>query len=464
MGGILSVYNLGRKGCNVDRDPVQLEDGELTKAQNLTVDQLGADGGVRKRPGLVKINSVAAAGSIVGAIGVPLNKIATRTFLAGQWTGATGAWNVSTDAWATGGTSGGPNGYDASATPRIPSNVWTNLADSNSRQRAFAGRPSCLYKNRFYYAGNDYTLGTTAPTIRVWDGTTDFLLTTIPYNPDIASTTAASAVLCMIAANGKIYLSTYDGGQYSANTVKCRLWQLDPENGGLIQLGSRFPFDGARSPYALCWWQKRLWTRTFTGGVSATSLTYYMRPGVDTDWTLDNTSSGAQTCTEMIVYQGQLYFATMSDQATAPIVQVRSQLGVYSTSKTAALNEGGSVPVMASFGRYGHFGAMAVFGGNLYVTYFNWEAGDLDRHIRIYKFDGTTWTVVYNPAVNHATAVPYQTALVHNSVLYFQSSPAFDSSNNVNQMLKTTNGSSWTVINSTQLANNSSSALGVITT
>ena len=465
MPGQLNLYNLGQLGVNVDLNPLQLEDGMLSKAQNATTDSIGSDGGLRKRPGLVKINSVAAAGAIQGAVAVPIAKPATREFIAGQWTGTTGAWNVSTDAWATGATSGGPDGYDANATPRTPEKVTTNLANQDTRQFAFGGRPGVMYKNKFYYAGNNYTQGTTAPTIRVWDGTTDYVLNTIPYNPDIGSTTAAAAILCMIAANGKIYLSTYDGGSYAANGVKGRVFELDPDNGTLIQMGARFPTDGARSIYAIAWHNKRLWTATLTGGLTATQKVYRMRPDVETGWTQDTASMGGPgPVTEMLSFQGQLYLGCMADTSSAALVRVRSTAGVYSTSLTPALNEGGAVPTMASFGAYNHIGAMVLFGGNLYVAYYNRIGTGTtgDRFTRIYKYTGSAWSVVYSPAANNGDCVPYQTALVHNNILYFLSSPSVDGTTAANRILKSSDGTTWTSV-STPLTNNSSGALGVIT-
>lgn len=467
MAGKLNVYNLGKMGVNVDKDQTHLEDGELTKAQNAVRDPLGVDGGLRKRAGLVKVNAIAAAGSITGMVPVPIAKPSTRRFIFGRYTDATtSGWNTSTDGWTTSPTTGGPDTFDSTnAVPRAPTKVWTSLADVSGRQFPFAGRAGVVYRNRFFYAGNDYVVGTSAPTIHVWDGTTDYVLCHIPDNPDVAGATSF-AVLCMIAANQRIYLTTYDGGLYSANTVKVRIFELNPENGALVQLGSRFPIspDAARVPYGLAWHMGRLWTATYTGGIAATSKTYYLRPGIDTDWTLDNTSAaGNSTANNLISFQGQLYIACLNDAGSAPFVRVRSTLGAYTSSVTAALNEGGSVPVMPDFGSYGHFGAMAVFGGNLYVSYFNFTAGGV-RYARVYKYTGSAWSVVYFPAADAASAVPYHGAFVHNSVLYMWSSPAYNGAGTeVNRLIYTTDGTTWTEVGSI-LDNFSAASFGLIVT
>lgn len=69
---LLSIYNLGLKGVNVDASELHMEDGELRKAQNLIHNVSGVLGGITNRPGLSRFNSSAAAGSVLGGIGVPL--------------------------------------------------------------------------------------------------------------------------------------------------------------------------------------------------------------------------------------------------------------------------------------------------------------------------------------------------------------------------------------------------------
>lgn len=468
MGGTLTVYNLGKLGVEVDKSPIHREDGELTKAQNAIRDPLGSDGGLRKRPGLTKVNAIAAAGSIAGMSRVPLVKPSTRHLLAGRYVNdTTTGWNTSTDGFATSVTTGGPDGYAATAAPRSPDKVWTNLANSDNRQYQFVGNPSVTYRNRFYYAGNDYTVGTTAPTIHVWDGVRDVILARIPNSPDTGAS-QASAILNMIAANGYIYLTTYDGGSYAGNTVKARVFRLEPETGQLIQMGQRFPItaDTSRVPYTLAWWNGRLWVRTYTGGVTATAKTYHLREYSTTysEWTLDNTSAGSRTTSCMMSYHGQLYMGCLNDAGGAPIVETRNTTGSYSTSRTVALNEGGSVPTMSDFGSYNGFGTMVVFEDALYATYFNRNAADTNRYARIYKYNGTSWTIPFYPAANASTAVPFSAALVHNGTLYLLSSPAWDGSGNTaNIILSTTDGATWTDVSSA-LDNVSCSALGVITT
>lgn len=69
----LRLYNFGAKGVNVDASDLHMEDGELRKAQNIIHNTQGVMGGITNRQGLSRFNASAAAGSIIGGIGVPLS-------------------------------------------------------------------------------------------------------------------------------------------------------------------------------------------------------------------------------------------------------------------------------------------------------------------------------------------------------------------------------------------------------
>lgn len=83
--GKVRVYGIGRLGVNVDTDPLMLDDREVTKAQNAINDPLG--GGLTNRPGLEAFSATAAAGRVVGGIGVPLANLSgsgIRLFFIGR--------------------------------------------------------------------------------------------------------------------------------------------------------------------------------------------------------------------------------------------------------------------------------------------------------------------------------------------------------------------------------------------
>jgi hypothetical protein len=68
----LTLFNFGAEGVNVDASDLHMKDGELRKAQNAISDPLGNQGGLKNRPGLTRFNALAANGSILGGISVPL--------------------------------------------------------------------------------------------------------------------------------------------------------------------------------------------------------------------------------------------------------------------------------------------------------------------------------------------------------------------------------------------------------
>ena len=79
MAELLKIFTFGSAGVNVDLNPIQLGDQQLTKAQNAISDPLGKVGALTNRPGLTKHNASAAAGSVLGGIGVPLINLNAST-------------------------------------------------------------------------------------------------------------------------------------------------------------------------------------------------------------------------------------------------------------------------------------------------------------------------------------------------------------------------------------------------
>ena len=78
MASILKVTDIGALGVNVDADPISLQDTELRLAQNAIRDPLGADSGLRKRPGLDVWNTSTAGGVVLGGVGVPLQDLTSQ--------------------------------------------------------------------------------------------------------------------------------------------------------------------------------------------------------------------------------------------------------------------------------------------------------------------------------------------------------------------------------------------------
>jgi hypothetical protein len=73
----LKVTNFGLNGVNVDKNPLELADGELTQAQNAISDPASGRSTLRKRPGLIAFNTSVTAGMVLGGIDVPLVNLST---------------------------------------------------------------------------------------------------------------------------------------------------------------------------------------------------------------------------------------------------------------------------------------------------------------------------------------------------------------------------------------------------
>lgn len=239
--------------------------------------------------------------------------------------------------------------------------------------------PSCVFNNHIIYAANDYTLNVTAPTIRTFDGQSDRELIAIP---NTTSGAVPKGILSMLAANGVIYLTTYDSGTSTADYAG-RVWELDPISATLRSLGDAVFITG-HLPYALAWHMGRLWCGTNRGDATAGRV-YFFRPDIDTTWTLDYTlsSSSVGGVASMLSFQGKLMVGSDAADAVYAKVITRSNDSTYTDADTGF---GGTAKVNNAFL------AMAVFGVNLYVSYFN---NDTPRISRIRKFTGSAWSTVY---------------------------------------------------------------------
>ncbi len=263
---------------------------------------------------------------------------------------------------------------------------WTKLADWASGGSTYLGgfpAASAVFNNHIIYPANGYVRGTNQPPMRIFDGITDRELVTIPIT---ASAAIPKAILSMLRNGDIIYVSTYDSGTTAADFAG-RVFSYDVLANTLTPLGSGF--SSGEIPYAMCWHMGRLWLGTNKGN-GTTGKIYFIRPGIDTDWTLDYTLSSSTTggCTSLASYGGQLYVGTDNAAASFAKVLVRSTLGVYTTSLTAT---GGTARVNNGF-PYLIVRKNALGVDQLIASYWN---PDTTSVAKIYKFDGTTWTTPY---------------------------------------------------------------------
>lgn len=423
--GKLNNFNLADFGVNVDTVQMHKEDGSFTKAQNAVADNLGNAKGIRKRPGLTKFNSIAGSGSIVGGIGVPLVLEAssvggvaltggpTRKIFWGRSTtsvnvGASVGWWTSTDAFATAaGTIGTGSIPEAPRASQI-----SNFGTANLSLLTGGPNASVVYKNRLYYASNDYTRNSGQPLIRVFDGTIDQEFIRIPTNPAYGET-QCQGILSMLLVGDFIYLTVYDNDGVST-AGSGRVFSLSPSTGALTPIGLVAFVDGY-VPYCLAWHMGRLWCGTvFRTGTGSAGNIQWIRPGVDTSWTIDRTMSQGRGVGTLCSFQGQLFAGSLGTATT--VIEVRSTLGVWSVSYTTANNETMS-------------GAI-VFLNNLYVN--SWRNSGAVSLIK--KFDGSSWSTAYTGAN------PFNVSLIDNNILFFGGG----GDNFVAGLVTSPDGTTWT--------------------
>lgn len=70
---ILKAYNIGSLGIDVVNSPVHVADTALLNAQNAQVSPDDRELAIKKRDGMAKINSSAAAGTLKAIINIPVS-------------------------------------------------------------------------------------------------------------------------------------------------------------------------------------------------------------------------------------------------------------------------------------------------------------------------------------------------------------------------------------------------------
>lgn len=204
------------------------------------------------------------------------------------------------------------------------------------------GYPICVLNNVMYYVGGytDYTVGTDAPVLRAYDGYSDRIVLRLPKNPDVSATAHPKAIVSVLAANSRVYMTTYDGGTNGASggTIKGSVYEFNPATGALTKLGATFPT--GHLPYCLLWAYGMLWCGTGINQLddNTAARVYRIRPGVETAWTLDKTfATDEGICTALAVFQGKIYATTLFTDnvgsATANLY-TRTPAGTWSASDT----------------------------------------------------------------------------------------------------------------------------------
>lgn len=398
MPGKISIYNLGERGVNVVKSPIHLTDGELRSAQNAIFDPASAEGGIRKRGGMPRFSGSAMAGSVMGIVNVPLAAPSqiTRYFFLALSTEDADTWARSTD---------GTTWTEVTSPARAQS--ITHVVDA--QHQYYVGKMATLNR-KIYYFGNDYVQGTTDPPVRVYDGTNDYELFRVPFNPAAGSATHTILGNTFCVHDGKLYMSVYDPGGAAPDTGG-RVFEFDPDTGYITQVGNLWG-NGAGEvaggmPYSLCSHNGMLWAGTYGLAGASTGRIYSIRPGIDTTWTLRvTTAAGAGWIISMASYKGELYYGTQGDAGSAALLRKRANDGTLSTIDTAPSTDA-----------FNYFGGLTVFNSELYAAWVNLSPA-VAKETLIRKWDGSAMSTDRDVATNDGARDVGQ-PLVYGSTLYF---------------------------------------------
>ncbi len=73
MGKVLKAYNIGSLGIDLVNSPIHVPDTAILSGQNAQVSPDDAEMALKKRDGMVKINSIAAAGTLKAMFNIPVS-------------------------------------------------------------------------------------------------------------------------------------------------------------------------------------------------------------------------------------------------------------------------------------------------------------------------------------------------------------------------------------------------------
>lgn len=290
----------------------------------------------------------------------------------------------------------------AGARPEDP-RTWTDFAGFATGTAAMLGGSpgiATTYRNRLIYAASGYTVGTDAPPIRLYDGSYDRELVTLPPT----ATGPAKAVVSLLTANGTVYVSTWDAGTDSS-TWTGRVFALDLERATLLPLGAAFP--AGHLPYALAWHNGMLWCGTHRGATPAAGKIYSLRPELQEEavWTEEHDLGTVYGAAALCSFHGTLYVGTTGDTGVFGTIIARASDGTWTTADTGT---GGTAKPNNGFL------ALTTFQDVLYASYWN---GDTTAIARIRKsVDGVTWTTSYTGAAG--TLRPFIVLKVDDNTLF----------------------------------------------
>lgn len=387
MPGKVNLYNLGTQGVDLTRSIIHAEDGTLRQAQNAVPDMRGEFGGVAKRDGLVNFNSSATGASILGVVpaNLPFSESKRRLLYSVNTNVGSQISSLAytDDQWATQASapSAAPSPYPPDA-QNLTIDDTTGALPPGCPGRGVSIGPTAYWLSTNPSEGHALISAKKNPS----GSATDYRMQVVLRIPSITATAVAlNFPVAMLANEGLIYAAVTTGVAVGPADVRGSVFRINPLSGLCERLGSEFPAD--RMPCSLCWYQGKLWAGTYSLDAAADSgYVYWIRPGIDSDWTLDHTSTAGQGhVLALVVYKELLYGAFRGSNTLASLVKVRSTAGVWSTSLTGAATTTNQ-----------WFLSLVVFGTNLYASYYKHDA---TATATIHKFDNSSWTTVTTPAI-----------------------------------------------------------------
>ena len=302
---------------------------------------------------------------------------------------------------------------------------WTELAFATGNASYMGGSPGavCAFNNKLIYAKGNYTVGTTLPSIRWFDGAFDRELCKAPKT---SAAVVPKAILALLTANGVVYFSTWDSGTTSTNYAG-RVFSLDVKSGAVVQVGDDV-FTGGHLPYALGWYQGKLWVGTNLVDVTKDGKIYFIRPGITTAWTTDKTFTAASIgC--LLGHRDDLYAGLITASTVSSTLQKRPSGGTGADWATSDTNPA------ASPANFNGYVSLAEYGGNLYAGAYNPGVRSIIR-----KLVSGSWSSAYSVA--SATVVPYIGLIPDQSVLI--AAGGRTGGGDYNSLLSTPDGSAFT--------------------
>ena len=418
-------YLVGDRGVQLTGTPLHTPEGGLLSAQNVEFIREFGLGGIGSRGGLARLNTGALAGAVTHIQNLPFAYPNELVMMVALNSGETPTWKKTLD-----GTT-----YTDLTSVDVEREAGTQKMASAAvnPQNFFIPQRSVSYKRRFFFAGDNYTVDVTQPVMVMFDGVLYSELFRLPNNAS-QPTTVSRWINDMVAANGIIYISTFEGGGVAPDH-KGRVIAFDPEFGSLTLIGNRFGNGTGENlggmPYCITSFLGSIWVGTMGISGNPNGKIYRIIPGIEDVWTLDH-NAGADTgyYMSLLQFQGSLYAAQSSDASGNAKIEKRTAAGVWTDSFT-----GPDTGVA-------YCGGLVEFNNLLFACYYRTGGKNL-----IKKFDGSSWVTDKDVGVDYTatTKAPGQ-PFVFAGNLYW---PFFEDSSDTsltNFLLKRTTAGVWSKV------------------